>query len=317
MNETIVRMGVRPQFKKPKAYLTAWLTPDYSAAAYANLERFKKEGEFKFPLGPFEMTYGIETVPADLQRHEQSIRWRAVHAALIEKMADWISDFRLAVAYAYWIARLNCRAQHIRIVEHAAGGLPTLHPTMTLQRMMGAAADCLALGWLNEAICLAQEAVWGVANRGFVDGDDDLHRRAHYFILQLIADWQGWELNGLPRCASDEPLYKDLLAAWRSDDLALVEHLLLAACDRHTHEAIPSNVNTGRESDFSDYATFYNPHEVLAVLRLRKVLGLPNPQVDHLLMSTPIGKLHDPAPFELNDELKTVLSQFRKTYPGL
>jgi len=311
-------MGIRAQFKKPKAYLSSWLSPVNPDEYFERLERFRAEGEFKYQLAPtIELSYGKDTLPFDLQVRETEIRWRVIHAALNEKSEEWICGFRLSVVYSYWIARLNRRAQQVRIDDFSAGRRPNRLPTMWLQRTMGAAADCLALGWQNEAVDLARDAVWGVVNSGFIDGGDDLHRRAHYFILRLIADWQRWELKGLPQCASDEPLYNELLANWRSDDLALVEHLLLAACDRHTHEAMPSNVNKGRESDFSDFAMYYNPHEVLAVSRLREVLGLPNPQVDHLLMSTPIGKLHDPAPFELNDELKTVLSQFRKTYPDL
>jgi hypothetical protein len=39
-------------------------------------------------------------------------------------------------------------------------------------------------------------------------------RRTQYFLLRLIADWQGWPAPKLPRQADDEPLFAALPARW-------------------------------------------------------------------------------------------------------
>ena len=131
------------------------------------------------------------------------------------------------------------------------------------------------------------------ARVGFPDYDDKkkpfFQRRTQLFLLRLIADWQGIAPPPMPRQVDDEPLFAALLAHWRSPDRDALTPLLLAACGRHTHLVMIYK-------DSPDFGTsgnlVYIPFEILAVLRLRQMHGLINPQLDHPLMATRMGVLH-------------------------
>ncbi|EHK64143.1 hypothetical protein KYC_21601 [Achromobacter arsenitoxydans SY8] len=68
---------------------------------------------------------------------------------------------------------------------------------------------------------------------------------------------------------------------------------LIAACDLH----VARIALTEREADSGDFEfdtplLAVHPTEILAVLRLRDLLGLPNPaHIDHPLMQTPYAQI--------------------------
>jgi hypothetical protein len=73
-----------------------------------------------------------------------------------------------------------------------------------------------------------------------------------------------------------ETLFAALLAQWQTPDADALAPLLLAACDRHTHQASKT------DEPLKSGDTYY-PFEVLAVLRLRLQRGLTNPLLEHSL----------------------------------
>ena len=220
----------------------------------------------------------------------------------------WLEPWRQWVSYAYW-------AQRIATVWNVHGlpqvstsiGVPRVERPVDLflDRLGATVGDCLSLGWTDFAVNLTASANAALRTGTFVDGGRWGARRTQHFMLRLVGDWQGW----LPRestntkddaIAFDEPIFNALIESWRTPDIARVEYLLLAACDRHTQQ---SRSDSGSKFyDMRNVETYFNPFEVLGVMRLREHVGLSNPRVDHLLTATLLGQL-PPATQPFHDEL--------------
>ncbi|MGQ1887833.1 hypothetical protein [Serratia marcescens] len=115
------------------------------------------------------------------------------------------------------------------------------------------------------------------------------------FGLSIISSWLGQPLDldkyALPR----DPAWGPLVSQWREPDIDKFLPALLSACDVHVdriavtyreHETI------AEQFEFSTPLLAVHPTEILAVLRLRDLLGLPNPgRIDHPLMLTPYAQI--------------------------
>lgn len=152
--------------------------------------------------------------------------------------------------------------------------------------------------------------------RGYFD--PDMHHPVSAFMLKLLADYFSQEPIGL---AGDPPTFakgripaaptmQKLLDVWRSPDPAVVAPRLIAACDIHTHQSVggaASNV------EFRSGHWTRTPIAVLLVLKLREHLGLANPQIDHPLTRTVVGRLPaGPGITTGNDMLMAVEMRMRK-----
>jgi hypothetical protein len=262
--------------------------------------------------------YAVEMLQRAMSDSELKTWMAAQKAALHDAQAiaegggEWLDFWRRSVAYRYWALRMGRRGAWILDVANTA-------------------AFCLVLGWTEYAVPLFQQLAKDLIHggsiayddkkkpyhnpRGIGDYDDKkkpyFQRRTQYFLIRMVADWQGIVLPSLPRQADDEPLFAALLKHWRSPDLDVLTPLLLAACDRHTHLVMV-------RKDSPDFETSgdltYIPFEILAIFRLRQMLGLPNPQLDHPLMATPMGAL-PPITEPYHDEiLDAVIAQARKEF---
>lgn len=80
-----------------------------------------------------------------------------------------------------------------------------------------------------------------------------------------------------------------LFNAWRNPDAEALRAPLLAVCDVHTHHAFTGANSFRRE--FSNRIWTRIPIAALLVMKLRDMLDLPNPQPDHPLLNTALGKL--------------------------
>jgi len=156
-------------------------------------------------------------------------------------------------------------------------------------------AEALTLGCWTDAERIANATRFALAQRRLLDGQLicgflEVDRTCVApFVLNLYAQWSGkpFPLDGLP--LQSMQTYEPLLSLWQTEDLGALEKALLSACDFHMER-----------SSYSDSAPeFYNPEtilfpvEILAVLRLREAKGLINPDIDHPLMQTPIGRLRE------------------------
>jgi hypothetical protein len=203
---------------------------------------------------------------------------------------DWLAPLRRSVAYEYW----SCR-----MAAHCAGPW-----NYSFNNIVGTAIDCLVLGWEKEALGLFRQVRANIDEQRF-NHINESKNSTQYFLLRLIADSQG-----KPRTGDGEPLFAALLAHWQTHDADALAPLLLALCDRHTHQAAKS------DGPLKQQHTYY-PFEVLAVLRLRLLHGLKNPSLAHLLTSTPLGVLPEVTEFYTDELLEGVVKQARLEFPDL
>lgn len=223
--------------------------------------------------------------------------------ALAGSGVEWLDFWRRSVAYQYASCRM---ARHSGRVSY------------WVLDLVNTMAFCLWLGWTEQALALFHQYAERLVTKGFDDYDKSkrpfFQRRTQYFLLRLLADWQGIMAPPMPPQADDEPIFTVLLAHWRAPDPEAIVPALLAACDRHTHYALIKKDS----ADFHSSGDLtYLPFEILAVLRLREMLGLPHTVLDHPLMNTPLGAL-PPLSEPYEDELlKAVMTQARKEFAGL
>jgi hypothetical protein len=119
----------------------------------------------------------------------------------------------------------------------------------------------------------------------------------YYFaFIQFYALWRKKSFN--IKDYSDEPLgvYQEILDGW-TDEKRYVK-ACLKACDYHVK----------RMHDDQGYSEFLGapqdllPVEMLMIRRIRDDLGLPNPEIEHPLMQTPLAHRPKELP-EVKDEL--------------
>jgi hypothetical protein len=295
-------MGIRPQFKRIKAYLKSYtrgFDEDEYQRKLAHLQRYAAEGE-GFVCGPgalpgqplrFDFSYAF----LELVGVYWVTRWFAVQGAL-GGAGDWYPQWQRSAAYGYWAYRMD---------------LERRTQATSLKNILFNAANCLVLGWQDWAVDLARRVYRSLDHtRFFFDYSQLRHPRTQVFVLRLIADWQGWPHREWEKWAFDEPIFNALIDHWRTPDADALKPLLLAACDRHTHE---SRFSSSTVYDIDVDGFWYDPFEVLTVMKLRQLQGLENPTLEHVLMDTPLGKLPAPVPPYSDALLDGVLARIRLT----
>lgn len=328
MNSTIVPAGVWARFPAIRAYLKGyqlgpvgaetdrpWETSDLPLLRrYAAGERFTHSYS---PIGGVEeFPFTASNVTLHLAYLAVVYRWYAIQDAL-RGAASWEESYAKSVAYHLWSLRAN-HAWHLRALrEFERGERPQKLAMLMFGQDFGpCVGECLALGWRDEAVDLARR-VFDAMDLGLFNdaGGDYGRRRTQHFVLRLVADWQGWSARTGPSCAFDEPVFNALIADWREPDPVSIAPVVLAACDRHTHHCRYDN-SRGEFYDFG-HPFFYRPFEILALYRLRDGLGLANPEVDHVLLRTPLGRLPEVTPLHSDALLAMVLARVRTELPNL
>ncbi len=115
------------------------------------------------------------------------------------------------------------------------------------------------------------------------------------FGLTIISDWLGTPLDLDAHALPRDPAWGQLVAHWREPDPDKLLPVLLMACDTHVERiAVTEREANAQSKDFEFGSVFLavHPTEILAILRLRDLLGLPNPTtIDHPLMQTPYAAI--------------------------
>lgn len=241
--------------------------------------------------------------------------------SVLSAASDWRAKWERGVLFRYWAETLRILFFKYYQAEH-----PGFDRTKAGRAGFGATGftlgNCLALGWLDAAKALGEEINYGLDRKWFYDGDcNTMERRTQHFVLRLVASWQGWpERSGLP-CLHDEPIFNVLIEQWRTADVQALGGLLLRALERHA-EHTQNDVDDDETLIYYDCNRddeIYNPMEVLSALRLREVLGLPNPPVPkHPVADTPLGRELPPAsPFPKDELIEGVLARIRRDHPNL
>ena len=226
---------------------------------------------------------------ADLYRHgmiqcAQSLSY-AKQGQLSESIHHMANGFaRRAIAEAISVERLK------GTTRYATGDLDGLTDLMF---------GTIALGRPDVAKGLYQAALGGIeGGYGVRDGHDlpiGTTLRYAAFGLSIISNWLGQPLDLDKHALPRDPAWGPLVSQWREPDPNRFLPALLTACDVHVdriavtyreHETI------AEQFEFATPLLAVHPTEILAVLRLRDLLGLPNPtQIDHPLMQTPYAQI--------------------------
>jgi len=115
------------------------------------------------------------------------------------------------------------------------------------------------------------------------------------FGLTIISNWLGQPLDLDKHALPRDPAWAPLVSQWREPDLDKFLPALLSACDVHVDRiaiTYREHETNAEEFEFSTPLLAVHPTEILAVLRLRDLLGLPNPaHIDHPLMRTPYAQI--------------------------
>lgn len=182
------------------------------------------------------------------------------------------------------------------------------------------AMSATALGFLaghgEEAIRLARLQL-AAYRRGYLQST--IFRPIAAFIARLFADYLGEEpviFKGDPQYLQKgqlpaDPVMDDLFRIWRSADAAVLAPRCVAACDIHTHQAIFSTKD--RRVEFGSGVLTRTPIAVLVVFKLRRLLGLENPNIDHPLMDSVLGHPpNEPAGSEPHEILRRVHARMKQ-----
>jgi len=92
---------------------------------------------------------------------------------------------------------------------------------------------------------------------------------------------------------------------------AALEEALLTACDAHMKYSKCTQVDL---VEFDLPSDILYPVEILAVLRLRETRGLTNPEIDHPLLKTPVGRLHDINPVPHQEVMDKAVANFLSAF---
>lgn len=110
------------------------------------------------------------------------------------------------------------------------------------------------------------------------------------FVMKVFSIWKNVELSSEEFPFEIPEAYHLIL-----DNLTLgpndIREAIVAACDFHLSRAKEDTDDETYEFSSSVYAIY--PVEILFVFRIRQLLGLTNPEVDHPLLRNPLGKLAD------------------------
>ncbi|WP_405314592.1 hypothetical protein [Pseudomonas sp. 10(2024)] len=115
------------------------------------------------------------------------------------------------------------------------------------------------------------------------------------FGLTIIGDWLDKPLDLDKHALPRDPAWGQLVAHWREPDPNKLMPMLVTACDTHVERiALTSRELDSGSFEFGSPFEAVYPAEILAILNLRRSMGLPNPSIDHPLMKTPYAQLTCP-----------------------
>jgi len=177
--------------------------------------------------------------------------------------------------------------------------------TMAMAFVLGWEAEGIYQGYLTHAALLQSYQL--------KESYESHHRRGHALMLRLFEEWRGDVSHIWPAFAYEQPIYEQLLKLWKEPDPEALVPSLIAACDLHTHEALPDT-----EEVFHDFSnTPRTPLEILFLYRLRALSGLINPVLNHPLMEAPFDRLPEAQPpYKPDDLMLGTLTRVHEDWPG-
>ena len=235
-------------------------------------------------------------------------------ASALEGRSTWVNELAAAVQYQLFADKLSffwhCRfrvvfpehTQPLRLMDWEAMTETMAQAFLLDWRELASYQGYLAIAALNQSFHLAS-------------GYDERHRRGHAFMLRLFASWRGDGTgHRFPSWAHSVAVYERLLERWREGDNAELEKLLLEACDVHFEQSVRDKKNSYH--DFGDDRIARVPLEILMVIRLREIMGLSVPSLEHPLMEAPFDRLPHEVPVPAPDEyMRGTMNRVTKDWP--
>ncbi|HMP58612.1 MAG TPA: hypothetical protein PKD86_04600 [Gemmatales bacterium] len=132
------------------------------------------------------------------------------------------------------------------------------------------------------------------------------------FAFKLYCTWIGEEITFRDDVANPLGWYQQIFDAWHEPQQ--LRSALLDICDYHCQQALDQDVSA--QFGYHPYNIF--PVEIMALLRIRKELGLPTPDFEHkLITGNPL--LHPPAtlPDVQDDLLDRLVAYVRDAFPDV
>lgn len=209
-------------------------------------------------------------------------RERSRNIALVEDRQE-TQHLAQAAHYGYWCLRLG--PQVTSRYRTGGGGADVWLLDVSLNL-----ATLLILGHFSETaevtIITAPEL-----HAPYLNGGLEYFPHA-WFLLDLCCRWQGFELDttgcDIP---PDMYVYADVLNDWDTKDVERVQALVTAMAEHHMKEA-KENMGAEEMNEFAGAEFWLFPYEILAWLKLRQHLGLPNPEhYEHPLMHLPQAQM--------------------------
>lgn len=234
---------------------------------------------------------------------------------LISNDNDWDGETKLrqgfAAFYLTFLARCMAHDTNPKRVKHVSCSLHDASLWMAIG---------LALGHIAEVDVMGRRIVNGLPKKMFFATRTALSP----FIPGLWLDSKNEILPDPTRGARQpeeysewnwRPVYRELLSNWKSESVQEVLPFLMAACEFHLMES--KYGGDSRDYEFSSDCYQIFPQEILAVLRVRQMWGLENPDLDHPLMKSPFAKLFASAPLQLDELLTAIFKKIKIDYPNI
>lgn len=312
------RMGISPKWPSYKVVKERINALD---------EAFLKVGEARFA---FDLTSILKYInredeaPTEQTSNKHNVTDYTSESLGRDKVRETLAlaseNWQWLVETAHWMRYYEIGVKQDYFWHHQFRIIFPDHPNGKFAFSMQLASEMMAtmavLGWKEQVIYqgyLTHAALH--RNYQLILQYQEENYRAQAFMLRLFANWVGDVSHTWPAYAYDEPIYEALLMHWRRPNPDELVPCLLAACDRHTHQA-------GKETlkkffDFNSNTHLARvPIEILFLLRLRQWEGLVNPVLEHPLMAPPFHQLppEQPVP-DLDELMQGVLKRAREDWP--
>jgi hypothetical protein len=225
----------------------------------------------------------------------------------LQVVANHIVDPAKALSYLCQAQRYQTEATKIFATLNKLDRKPNKQGKLDLNDACICLARLVALGWLENAETIGAELTCGVNNGLFYGlGQTSLGP----FILGLYAQWKNVAISAEGVTMRHADIYDKVIHCVKLPGMSELTGALMDACDFHIAR---SRSYTDEESfEFDQYINRIYPAEILMVLEIRRILGLPVPELKHPLMSLPMLSLRNGQPFLGDVLLERVVAIMQK-----
>lgn len=224
--------------------------------------------------------------------------------------SKWLPEYERSTAYRYWGWCIDCQVMGTWLITF-------------LDKPAEILADCLTLGWIDEARIVAETIRSLYEKRMMECVEGKFNQTLYHWLIRVCFDFWNIPFNSWGKgrhvqldpknifaknqCFG-EPVLNTLFDHWRDSELTPFADHLVWLCDYYTHRT--------RRQQFLEFGNrnflVRFPASILAWMRLREELGLPNPSIDHPLMKASYAKLPQKRPMYSDPLLEKVLTRLQR-----